>query len=539
MTSHSRSAVPPPDSLAARAAVHSAAAPFVAAFAADPAAFEGPPPGYSGAVSPVEEHALDSMDRVYNGVYVSSRRGASVLPRLLRRRIAAVINVCCTPAPLALEAGLAAAGITHVHIPVLDAPSENIVEVARAAWAAIGVTPGSGGAPRVLVHCEAGVSRSVSCVLYLMMLEKNIDPRAALAQVRLRRPVACPNPGFMASLERLRAGLWSAPAAWLRPVLGGWALAAPSQRAHAPDLAPFAQRAGWRRVDMGGAAPTHACAGVRGAAAAAKAAGLALVLDPALVALESFLDGALPGGHLALDPSAKRAEFGPGDPGDLAEMLRGLCATLRAVCGSEGPAPGIAGAPAAPTLRLAAALVDLENRCKAELGGSRLAVAVATTADATHSRGATRLALFIVSLARLLQSNVLIDGAGRRSVIHFEEMGSSKIPTSTSPANFQRSCVVLRGTRAEWAPASTFSDAAEKVSNQAIALLRGSDRALAFWDALPERYPFLGATCSIFDEITVAVDGVFCDRHSKSIEPVVSVYVRAQEVSSSSALGGV
>ena len=53
----------------------------------------------------------------------------------------------------------------------------------------------------VLVHCRAGISRSVTIVCYYLMKRYGITPEKALNLVREKRWGANPNPGFMKQLE--------------------------------------------------------------------------------------------------------------------------------------------------------------------------------------------------------------------------------------------------------------------------------------------------------------------------------------------------
>ncbi|KAJ7185749.1 hypothetical protein C8R46DRAFT_982515 [Mycena filopes] len=53
----------------------------------------------------------------------------------------------------------------------------------------------------VLVHCQAGMSRSVTLVAAYLMYTQNIDPQAALDVIRNARPNVEPNPGFLLQLE--------------------------------------------------------------------------------------------------------------------------------------------------------------------------------------------------------------------------------------------------------------------------------------------------------------------------------------------------
>jgi protein-tyrosine phosphatase len=49
----------------------------------------------------------------------------------------------------------------------------------------------------VLVHCAAGVSRSASVVIYYIMRHFRWSFAKALAHVKAKRSVICPNDGFM------------------------------------------------------------------------------------------------------------------------------------------------------------------------------------------------------------------------------------------------------------------------------------------------------------------------------------------------------
>ena len=57
---------------------------------------------------------------------------------------------------------------------------------------------------RVLVHCRAGRSRSVSIVVaYMMNRDKSLSVEKALEVIRETRPNADPNPGFLKQLKAL------------------------------------------------------------------------------------------------------------------------------------------------------------------------------------------------------------------------------------------------------------------------------------------------------------------------------------------------
>ncbi len=57
---------------------------------------------------------------------------------------------------------------------------------------------------RVLVHCQAGMSRSPALVLAYLMLRRDMTLGAAYAHLNERRGCICPNYGFRAQLEELQ-----------------------------------------------------------------------------------------------------------------------------------------------------------------------------------------------------------------------------------------------------------------------------------------------------------------------------------------------
>lgn len=53
----------------------------------------------------------------------------------------------------------------------------------------------------VLVHCQAGISRSATIVLYYLMKRFGVPLRIALGHLREKRPIVNPNDGFMQTLS--------------------------------------------------------------------------------------------------------------------------------------------------------------------------------------------------------------------------------------------------------------------------------------------------------------------------------------------------
>ncbi|ORX54432.1 dual specificity protein phosphatase 12 [Hesseltinella vesiculosa] len=89
--------------------------------------------------------------------------------------------------------------ISYLNIAIEDLASENIIQHFDDSFDFIeqGRSQGTG----VLVHCQAGMSRSVTVAAAYMMRKANISYERALEMIRIRRPAVQPNEGFMVQLE--------------------------------------------------------------------------------------------------------------------------------------------------------------------------------------------------------------------------------------------------------------------------------------------------------------------------------------------------
>lgn len=138
-----------------------------------------------------------SLHHVYNGIYVGNIAAAQDLELLREHNITNVVA--------ATQFGEAARFFPHdlsYHIVnINDLPEEPIgatldgaVEYIRNALRA----PGN----KVLIHCNAGRSRSVTIMAAYLLAETQDFPTAlaAIDWIRVRRPEANPNEGFVAQL---------------------------------------------------------------------------------------------------------------------------------------------------------------------------------------------------------------------------------------------------------------------------------------------------------------------------------------------------
>ncbi len=81
-----------------------------------------------------------------------------------------------------------------MHIRIADEPEVNIRKHFNATYKFIDAAP-------TLVHCAAGISRSVSNVLAYLIRKERMPLKQAIAFVKSKRPIIRPNPGFLKQLE--------------------------------------------------------------------------------------------------------------------------------------------------------------------------------------------------------------------------------------------------------------------------------------------------------------------------------------------------
>ena len=130
---------------------------------------------------------------------VGGREDAEDLPRLLQLGVTHVLNAA---------ASLDATHEAHFLYLKLELDDDDDEDVASAFAAAIAfIADAKEGGGTVLVHCVAGMSRSVALVIAWLLYAERMNLRAALDLVRARRPIALPNPGFRLALARYEVQL--------------------------------------------------------------------------------------------------------------------------------------------------------------------------------------------------------------------------------------------------------------------------------------------------------------------------------------------
>lgn len=155
-------------------------------------------------------YTMKIVDKITDNIYVGSMHTLEHLDGLQAHNIRGVISVMSSDVPDLVEAGF-----KHLQIQIDDEESENIVQHFGKTNQFIesvvnekddesaeeGKKP-----PGVLVHCAAGVSRSVSVVMAYLLYKAHINGQEltvedALEAVKAHRPSAGPNDGFMEQLQ--------------------------------------------------------------------------------------------------------------------------------------------------------------------------------------------------------------------------------------------------------------------------------------------------------------------------------------------------
>ncbi|EPX72314.1 phosphoprotein phosphatase [Schizosaccharomyces octosporus yFS286] len=137
--------------------------------------------------------SLDQISKIDENIYISSWKAASNNDLLEMNNIKYVLSAMSIDPKLNLPSD------QHIWIPIEDGSSQNILQHISKTIKFIDEAVASNS--RVLVHCFAGVSRSVTLVSAYLMKKNDWDPEKALNYISTKRSNISPNPSFLKQLQ--------------------------------------------------------------------------------------------------------------------------------------------------------------------------------------------------------------------------------------------------------------------------------------------------------------------------------------------------
>ncbi|XP_048883025.1 dual specificity protein phosphatase 22-B-like isoform X1 [Brienomyrus brachyistius] len=149
----------------------------------------------------------NGINKVLPDLYLGNFRDARDREQLARHNITHILSIHDSATPMLQE-------MTYLCISAADLPTQNLTQHFKDSIAFIHQSRLKGEG--CLVHCLAGVSRSVTLVVAYIMTVTDLGWQDALAAVRAARSCANPNLGFqrqLADFESTQAGHYRQ---WLR-----------------------------------------------------------------------------------------------------------------------------------------------------------------------------------------------------------------------------------------------------------------------------------------------------------------------------------
>ena len=132
----------------------------------------------------------DSINKIEDQLFLGSFEGASDSALLKKLDITTVVTIMDDNIPNDRKAE----GVTYLALIADDRTREDLLSHFHQtnSWITYGRSKGHG----VLVHCQAGISRSATVMIAFLMNKYNMSFKDAKQLVRSKRPIVSPNEGF-------------------------------------------------------------------------------------------------------------------------------------------------------------------------------------------------------------------------------------------------------------------------------------------------------------------------------------------------------
>ncbi|XP_029971134.1 dual specificity protein phosphatase 22-B [Salarias fasciatus] len=149
----------------------------------------------------------NGINKVLPDLYLGNFKDARDREQLARNNITHILSIHDSAAPILQE-------MTYLCISAADLPTQNLTQHFKQSIMFMHESRLKGEG--CLVHCLAGVSRSVTLVVAYIMTVTGLGWQEALAAVKVVRPCAGPNLGFQRQLQEFETTLVEEFREWLR-----------------------------------------------------------------------------------------------------------------------------------------------------------------------------------------------------------------------------------------------------------------------------------------------------------------------------------
>ncbi|KAL0966182.1 hypothetical protein UPYG_G00291990 [Umbra pygmaea] len=149
----------------------------------------------------------NGLNKVLPDLYLGNFKDARDREQLARNNITHILSIHDSAAPILPE-------MTYLCISAADLPTQSLIQHFKQSIVFMHEARLKGEG--CLVHCLAGVSRSVTLVVAYIMTVTGLGWKETLAAVRVARPCASPNLGFQCQLQEFETNHLEQYREWLR-----------------------------------------------------------------------------------------------------------------------------------------------------------------------------------------------------------------------------------------------------------------------------------------------------------------------------------